>query len=387
MDTCTFTNVPFSSDSTPNSSTNFENSEVEVALKTLERRRNFAMATAFSFGLFFNTLALLVLLRSKSLRSKTTGRLLAALAVADTTYLLGRTQFPSQIISVHVVCILSELHVNVHCMCKHFYASRTCTCTLRISGDVLRWFRNLGIKILFGDSIFSCTIPHFILLLGYLSSPWITVLISFERYLAVAQPLKVAQVFTKTRTNIAVCCIFIVSACSSIFAFFTLDAKKTLSVTNCNPTNHHFTYLWVFTRGFAFIIPAVFLITCLWLIIKQLRRSSRTRVSLRCNRSSSVEFQLTNMLIFVAVTFIVLRLPMAVLHTVYMYWVWSDGSFIDYHRDWFWYRFNVALSVSVVCDSCNFAVNFFLYCMSGSQFRKSLRKFFSCCKKNTEIGA
>ena len=110
METSTFAHAPFSNDSTPNSSANFESSEIEDALEMLERGRNIAIATVFSFGLFFNTLALLVLLRSKSLRSKTTGRLLAALAVADSTYLLG---------------IVREFYV----LLSVYKQVRTCTCT------------------------------------------------------------------------------------------------------------------------------------------------------------------------------------------------------------------------------------------------------------------
>ena len=52
--------------------------------------RKIAYAVVPPVGLFFNTFSICVLLTSKSLRAKTTGRLLIALAVSDNIYLLGK---------------------------------------------------------------------------------------------------------------------------------------------------------------------------------------------------------------------------------------------------------------------------------------------------------
>ena len=49
-----------------------------------------ALGFIIPFGIFFNSLAFIVLLKSENLRSKPMGRLLIALSFADSSYLLGK---------------------------------------------------------------------------------------------------------------------------------------------------------------------------------------------------------------------------------------------------------------------------------------------------------
>ena len=51
----------------------------------------YMLAVMLPVGLFFNSFAFVVLLRSKNLRRTTTGRLLLALTIADNLYLTGET--------------------------------------------------------------------------------------------------------------------------------------------------------------------------------------------------------------------------------------------------------------------------------------------------------
>ena len=208
--------------------------------------------------------------------------------------------------------------------------------------------------------------------------------------------MKVARIFTKKRTAIAVCGIFVVSICLALFPIWTMEADKfPWGEVYCVAIDYYlyYTLLFVATRGLSFIVPAVFLSVFTKLIIKNLRRSARESKRLRGNheqenrRDTSVETQLTKMLVCVATAFVLLRLPMAVMHSIYMYYIWAYNIFLDARQDWFWYRFDVALLVCKVIDLLNFTINFFLYCVSGSQFRTALREMFSihnlvCCKRN-----
>ena len=92
--------------------------------------------------------------------------------------------------------------------------------------------------------------------------------------------------------------------------------------------------------------------------------------------SSNMELQLTIMLISVAIAFLVLRLPYTVTYYLNAYkreiWVPLDI--------WFSYRIYV---INKICDMiavCNYGVNFFLYCLCGSSFRRRLWFMLKCGK-------
>ena len=77
-----------------------------------------------------------------------------------------------------------------------------------------------------------------------------------------------------------------------------------------------------------------------------------------------VEQQLTVMLVAVATTFIVLRLPYTV-----SYYVDQESDAIGVY---------VAKKVFEIFFVTNYAINFFLYCLSGSAFRNQLILVFRC---------
>ncbi len=119
------------------------------------------------------------------------------------------------------------------------------------------------------------------------------------------------------------------------------------------------------------MIPFALLFMMNIIIIKTVWQSARLR---RSQQENSVNTQITLMLILVSVMFILLLLPMEVgsLHQRIAErpnTPKADATFI--------LIFNITFHVANI----NYGINFFLYLLSGSKFRKDFRKIFFCQRK------
>ena len=93
----------------------------------------------------------------------------------------------------------------------------------------------------------------------------------------------------------------------------------------------------------------------------------------------SVENQLTAMLIAVAVSSLVLRLPYATAFYLkfYSHHIWSAPNM---------YGLVTAQKVTEIFAVMNYVLNFFLYCLCGSTFRNNLRRFLHCKSRTRYSG-
>jgi len=99
----------------------------------------------------------------------------------------------------------------------------------------------------------------------------------------------------------------------------------------------------------------------------------RHRTSKDTNKST--QRQLTIMLIAVCVAAICLQLPYMIMYMVndrrYSWWPDGKGSV---HFAWIYAGKEIAEAFSIA----NYAINFFLFCVSGSAFRRHVRKITLC---------
>ena len=84
-DTVTFANTTMTSSSDVD-----DKSELQRAQMVTIYARFYMLGVIIPLGLFFNTFAFVVFLRSPNIRRTTTGRFLIALTIADTVYLIGK---------------------------------------------------------------------------------------------------------------------------------------------------------------------------------------------------------------------------------------------------------------------------------------------------------
>ena len=118
------------------------------------------------------------------------------------------------------------------------------------------------------------------------------------------------------------------------------------------------------------VIPVIFLFAMNTIIIRAVAKSRELR---RCKTESSSEKQITIMLILVSVTFVLLMLPFEIRDNYY-YFAGRSHSPKDFAV--FYFLFLITRELFTL----NFGINFFLYLLSGTKFRRDLRKLF--CGRN-----
>ena len=254
-------------------------------------------------------------------------------------------------------------------------------------GDFLRWLNTADTKgqilgIEFAEEYFVwCALIYSMRYYGQLVSSWLTVAITVERFIGVAFPLKASQICTKTKTNIVISIIWLLSIGLSCFPFWTLRINSAYGIKWCEYKNQEEfdRWSWAIIRIMSLILPSIIIFVFTGLIIYKLQKITRNRAEMSRltskGKKQTLERQLTIMLIAVSVTFLILRLPYVI--TYYMF---------DFRHDfwgeeigvWFEYRLWLARDICDVFATANYAINFFLYCLTGSQFRSNIKSCIRC---------
>lgn len=234
-------------------------------------------------------------------------------------------------------------------------------------------------------TLFWCHVTYYLRYAGKLASAWITVIISFERFLTVAYPLKVARISTPTIAKTVIGAIFVTCFILGAYPFWTIGLKHIQDhSTYCGYTDQGYYELWsmIVLRIGSLFVPSVFIFIFSVLQVTFLYRAKKERkAQLQSHRrmsknssNKSVHAQLTLMLIIVSISFLVLRLP----YTITFY--------LNDRKSEIWipleplisYRIYLANKICDLVAISNYAVNFFLFCLCGSSFRNRLYKFMQC---------
>ncbi len=229
------------------------------------------MGLVINLGLVCNLLALLVLVTSSSLRRTGTGSHLTGLAVADTVFLVG---------------------------------------------DLLRWIHSkrsdgvyfTGVSFMHNSMVW-CKMVYALRYTGKLSSAWITVAITTQRFAMIRDPLKIANSTTVAR--ITVTSIGVSSAVLASFPLWTLGiVRDTCLITNVGLYN---AMNWAILRVGSLLLPSAIVLVVTMLILKHLFQtrsdsSSDLREGMHptraIRRKENEERQLTALLVAVALVFL-----------------------------------------------------------------------------------
>ena len=141
-------------------------------------------------------------------------------------------------------------------------------------------------------------------------------------------------------------------------------------------------YYYAFSYEFIYglLITAVPLVIITVLNVCILRSLSGTdlefnKYSSMSRKRTSLKTQFTIILLGVSVCFVCLNLP------YFIIWCCAMGHIIKNMDHQTWnnpYTNELLIAKTLFC--CNYCVNFFLYCFSGSYYKKELTKLFPCCK-------
>ncbi len=313
--------------------------------------RFYAMGVVISVGLFCNVFAILVFMTSQTLRRTATGHFLTALAVADFIFL---------------------------------------------SGELFRWLHSwhsrgtyLGTDLMYTYQA-ACKMAYFLRYLGKLASAWLTVVITAERYIAVASPLR-AHVSLPLRPKVALPVVFLCSAAMMSFPFWTVGIRTHKGKRGCFYLDREVynIFNWVFVRVGSLLLPWVIIMCLTCRLTHSLLKARRERLGgLREDRPSGnrqgrgyLERQLTYMLIAVAVSFLILRLPYAITFYLQNYKEELLNKPSQHVKD-------VIYTANKMCDviaASNYAINPILYYMCAKTFRQEAWALITCSAFKRQI--
>ena len=287
--------------------------------------------TVCSFGIMANFLVLLVISLT-SLRTSVFMNLIMYLAIVDTMFLF------------------SVIHVR----------------------------RGIFGELLIKPSFLYCCIIKFSIYVTGIVSSWVTVLISFERYIAIFHPFKVHVHCTRKKMLMAVIIIIILACTSQIPVFFTCSLifmgqqPKCLSFVSNTWTEFIFIFLTFMLYSF---VPLIIITILNILLIRKIQVQDAFRARSQGQHSAS-KFSMKNrslvaMMVCLCVVFAALFLPATILVIVDHLCKVTTGKGCAFGGVWL-------KKIALMLNDINHGVNFFLYCLTGSVFRQAFFQFFRC---------
>lgn len=287
-------------------------------------------------GIVGNTLSIVVM-QSKALRHKSYSRYLSALAVFDTLTLIIR---------------------QVRCI-NDYYASEN---------NVHVVFKNFD--------TFGCKMFNFIEHVSYLMSSWLIVLMGLERLIAVCMPFKKVVIRTQTGAMVTIIFMFVLISLSQAFRLVMVEYSEAYF---CNPSGEYLQlytdlHIYFYHCTLAFALPVSLVFGCngmvLYQIFKIKREIRKEDKKNRQYRAVRERHRTTYMLLIVSFTFLGTLMPVLTLNLVLhilMKVKGREGHAI--YRD-----VSPFLELAVTISLLNYAINFFIYVLSGKSFRFELRK-------------
>ena len=249
-----------------------------------------------------------------------------------------------------------------------------------------------------------CRITYYMKYAGRIWSACLTLVVTVERYLFVAHPLKKAYFQKHHIHRILIPLTLGASLCSVSYAMFLIKLQEvqiissgiTRNSTQCHilqESKNLFVVLDVIVvRGIGDMVIGVLILSFTILTIKALvqaqkvRRDSLQEQSSLCSSCGnqihgihkknykSRESQITRMLLMLSIMFLVFKLPYTLLYYATFNWYKKDSSTFSTIE----IIVNYAKSVSLVFTLIGYAFNFFVYVILVPSFRNNLCTALKC---------
>ena len=224
-----------------------------------------------------------------------------------------------------------------------------------------------------------CILNTYVLYSTAMNGTFIIIAMTFDRWIAVCHPLKASAICTRHRAAVTTFTLAVFSLVFNLSHIFT--TKKIYGVCTGYAIGGLFSVIhsW-FSIAIYAVIPFILLMIMNVMIIKSIRTSSvfqgtssfKGKPVGSVNSSKHHDRQLTVMLVTVSFVFLLLTLP--------QYGRLVAGKIWNYRasqRD-----YDIYLVVFILTNRLlvlNSAINFFLYCLGGSRFRKDFVSLLICC--------
>ncbi|XP_074662726.1 FMRFamide receptor-like [Tubulanus polymorphus] len=212
-------------------------------------------------------------------------------------------------------------------------------------------------------------------------SVYTVVLLTIDRYVAVCKPLRATSFCTKRNAmlGIAFVCAFSVAynipKIWYVKTAYKLDPCTNLTKPYVNNTmlmnNKYFTLIYVniLYLLIMFFVPLTLLVILNIFLVRAVRKARRIQSRLTSQGRESRD-NVTERVIAVVTTFIILESPAVILNTIVFYSSYLSPSSSLKHN----LNLVYAMRATYILSAINSCVNFYIYCLVGKRFRKLVLK-------------
>lgn len=254
------------------------------------------------------------------------------------------------------------------------------------TGLMRLWIRqasNLDIRNL---SAASCQLHFFMsYFFRHLESSFLAML-TIERMISVYFPLKCREICNRRNVLIAIISCVLLLTAINMHVFFIVELRNhsitldtgVVTYFGCRVLEKFMPFFrimyWV-DSTFAAFAPLTIIFVGNLLIVKKLMLAQKRRSKMNAESKDDMR-SITVMLVVVSVFFLILLTPEAIYFTGLGLQVWPRRNIIDVMN------LNVFYVITSLVSYTNCAINFILYCVSGTKFRHALLRVFCKCLPN-----
>jgi hypothetical protein len=239
----------------------------------------------------------------------------------------------------------------------------------------------------------SCKMYNFTAHVITLMSSWLVVLMAVERLIAVCFPFKNAVLRKQNGALIAICVLLGIVLLSQSFRFIIIEHllyDQKFEIWDCL-AGHDFIELYTsldiyfFQWALVFVLPVVLISVCNSMVIYQILKVKKdvnreeeylTRAD---NSGARKKTRSTRMLLILTFTYMLTLLPVFSLTLIVDLSI--KFSNISTARN-VYLTLTPYIDVGVAISLLNYAVNFFIYVLSGKRFRFELKRLFRRRRRN-----
>lgn len=208
-----------------------------------------------------------------------------------------------------------------------------------------------------------------VMLTTQMSTVWLTVLVSLERYVAICFPLKAAVVCTMTKARRAVAAIYVVSIVYNIPRYFEMRVNQDLQLertaVGSSPLYRYF-YSCALYSLCLYFVPLLLLVFLNVRLVMALRRGKKQWQSLQFRQKK--EQNLTVIPLTIVLVFFICGSPALTVNVI-------DSISPQVFAQTIFLNLMLVGNFLVVLNS---ASNFVIYCLLGKKFRSKLTQLFHC---------